>query len=147
MKKYTPTAIAIWFNIQPVMAADKTNFDEEFLRSRGIDVAIAAQLAKAPAFLPGKQEIKIYINNQFRVNTEVDINEQGEPCINSKLLETIGLENRLLLSGENDCLDIRQLWKNGEIVQRPKKQELWFFVPESIVLINYNEKTNYTYGG
>ncbi|WP_283126050.1 fimbria/pilus outer membrane usher protein [Providencia stuartii] len=147
MKKYTPTAIAIWFNIQPVMAADKTNFDEEFLRSRGIDVAIAAQLAKAPAFLPGKQEIKIYINNQFRVNTEVDINEQGEPCINSKLLETIGLENRLLLSGENDCLDIRQLWKNGEIVQRPKKQELWFFVPESVVLINYNEKTNYTYGG
>lgn len=147
MKKYTPTALLFLVNLHPAMATESITFDDEFLKSRGIDTSIAKQFAQAPAFLPGQQELKIYVNNQYRASVNVNINQDGQPCINAALLEAIGINDPRTFQGTQTCIALQQLWENSDIVPKPAKQELWFFVPERAVTTNFNQQKSYVYGG
>lgn len=147
MNKYIFLVYLSIIGLKPAIATMQVSFDEEFLKSRGIDTSIAKQFSQAPVFLAGKQELKIYINSQYRASIEVDIKDDGQICLNSKLLYAIGLNDPRILNRQNDCEKIYNLWKNSEIIQKPSKQELWFFVPSEAVIENFNEQKKYIYGG
>lgn len=147
MTKQTPIALLFWVCLHSALATETVTFDDEFLISRGIDTSIAKQFEQAPTFLPGKQELKVYINNQYRVSVDVEFNQSGQPCINAELLAAIGINDPRTSQGTKECVALQQLWENSDIIPKPAKQELWFFVPERAVSVNFNQQKRYVYGG
>lgn len=130
-----------------VYAADLTVFDDEILKARGIDVSIAQKLAAAPSFLPGEQVLKVYVNNEYKNDISINIDQQGNPCLTKNNLNDIGLILPLKIKESSECLSLISLWPASDIVKKPADQALWLFVPEKAVDPQKKNNDNYTYGG
>ena len=130
-----------------LFASDLTEFDDEILKERGIDTSVAKKLAGAPSFIPGFQNIKVYVNDIYKNDISLDIKETGELCLTKENLETVGIIRPFSIKNvNNECVSLKSEWPDSEIIKKPNQQSVWIIVPEKAI-DSSGTNGNYLYGG
>ncbi|MFP3890264.1 fimbria/pilus outer membrane usher protein [uncultured Ralstonia sp.] len=110
----------------------KAAFDADALRARGIDPALAAYFSQAPRFTPGRQRVKLIVNDESRGSASARFDEQGQLCVDRALLERAGLKVPEALQGEGapGCYDYRADHPQAEIELDPGDSTVRLVVPQ-----------------
>jgi outer membrane usher protein FimD/PapC len=70
---------------------EASTFDLETLKSRGIDPKVAAFFSESSRFLPGRQDVGLYVNENRVGTVMVRFDDQGQLCFDKNLLDKAGL--------------------------------------------------------
>jgi len=66
-------------------------FDNETLKSLGIDPTVANYFAKQARFMPGDSPVTVVVNGESREVVVAHFNQDGELCFNKTLMEHAGI--------------------------------------------------------
>ncbi|WP_195848904.1 fimbria/pilus outer membrane usher protein [Providencia rustigianii] len=146
MKVYVLTTILILLVSKSVYSSDAIDFDDEMLKSIGIDSSVAKKLSVSASFMAGEQYVKIYVNNQYKKEINITINNEGRPCLTKENLKDIGIIYPSIKE-VSKCLNLPSLWKRSDILLKPSKNEIHIIVPESAIDMRKNDVYDYKYGG
>ncbi|MET5020805.1 fimbrial biogenesis outer membrane usher protein, partial [Burkholderia pseudomallei] len=67
-------------------------------------------------FLPVKQDVKIELNSNQTYSTNVQFDDDGDPCFDAELLDTLRLRKPSDLAG---CADPEQMWPEIHMTLHP----------------------------
>lgn len=81
------SAATVWAGITPSPA-----FDTEILKSRGIDPKLAELFSKSARFIPGREQVTVFVNGERTGRLYATFNAEGELCFNEAFLNSAGLE-------------------------------------------------------
>lgn len=118
----------------------KPSFNAAFLRGDGIDIE---KFLSASGLQPGSYRVELFLNNQFSAMETiqfVDEHDNVKPCINSDLIERLGVipvdGQSLPMDINNQCIDLDQLehanWQYEQSTQR-----LYLFFPQTWLVRQY----------
>lgn len=95
LSKYAAVCI-IWAGLascERVLANEPASsaFDIETLKSRGIDPKLAELFAQSSRFLPGQEEVGLFVNGERIGSLKSRFDAQGDLCFDQQLLDKAGL--------------------------------------------------------
>lgn len=102
-------------------------FDTQTLIARGYSADIAKFFSGDSRFLPGKQEVTIALNANQTYTTNVQFDDDGDPCFDAALLDTLRLRKPSDLAG---CADPEQMWPEFHMKLHPGQFRIDMTVPE-----------------
>lgn len=85
------------FSYEKPLAKERTDienvstFDIETLKSRGIDPKLAEFFAQSARFLPGREDVTLYVNGERLGVLKARFDDQGDLCFDRRLLNKAGL--------------------------------------------------------
>ncbi|MDD9341578.1 MAG: fimbria/pilus outer membrane usher protein [Providencia heimbachae] len=120
-----------------------TNFDIDSLKSLGYGTEVAEFFMKGNQFLPGNHDVTLKLNSSAEYTENIEINENGELCINDKLMTKLKLKKINLLEG---CNPFQQVFPNGQIILHPSNFKIDLIVSENYLDPKLQGR-ELTYGG
>ncbi|KWZ37319.1 fimbrial protein [Burkholderia savannae] len=102
-------------------------FDTQTLIARGYSADIAKFFSGDSRFLPGRQEVTIALNAHQTYTTNVQFDDDGDPCFDAALLGTLRLRKPSDLAG---CVDPEQMWPEFHMKLHPGQFRIDMTVPE-----------------
>lgn len=147
----------------PLWADERSGFDLDMLKERGIDPQLAEYFRDAARFRPGEQVVTLLINGSKRGRVKARFNSQGELCFDNELLDKGGLINPRpparttatatgtsgspVETTSHACYDLREDYPQTQIELRPGKEEIALIVPTAALRPVEADFTGYSSGG
>lgn len=127
--------------------ADEITFDLQVLKARGIDPKVAEWFRHAPRFLPGEATVALTVNGSARGKTTVQIGEDGQVCVDARLLKAAGLITPPEFSDHASCFDLKTAWPQTEWLLDPSEERVGLVLPAQAVAAPGTESDNWNRGG
>lgn len=138
-------SLALWPFMALAEEKEPIDFDNETLRTLGLDPAISQYFSREPRFAPGKIPVTLTVNGIEKGTTVAHFSASGELCFDDELLEQAELEVPPE-SKDAPCYDYRNAWPATLVNQHPGQEELEIIVPTD-ALVNRDAPGNYQTGG
>lgn len=132
MFKRTLLACAVGFSCANTadavdMEAAGLEFDQETLKSLGINPTISNYFAKKARFMPGDKAVTLIVNGQDLGRTVVRIDDEGKLCVDRAFLE----QANILVPDDydNGCYDYLQRFPQAIVDVQPGQERVELVVP------------------
>lgn len=130
-------------NVDKITNNKIVNFDTSLLASLGYSKEIADFFKDSNKYLPGKHDVTIKINNTYIYQTTININENGDLCMDNILIDTLKLKQKEILK---TCSAISDIYPNAKINYIPNKSEIYLIFNENDIDLSKSD-TRYSKGG
>ncbi len=139
-------AVPLLLSACVVRGAPLPEFDEQALRQRGIDPALAQYLSNTARFTEGVQPVKMTVNGQPHGPVQARFDAEGALCFDAPLLTAVGLK-ALPISTEPSCPDLRGYYSPVQIELFPQRGEVDVRVPDQALLPLPASAPPFSHGG
>lgn len=121
------------------------DFDQDTLKSLGVNPGISRYFAKKARYLPGSSSVSLKVNGEDKGNVIVRFNEAGELCFDKAFMNQAGL---IVPSDyHDDCYDYLQAYPQTIVDASPAQEQLSLVVPSSAVMRSDTDFSEYDSGG
>jgi outer membrane usher protein FimD/PapC len=138
--------------------AEVVEFDENMLKLRGIDPALAAHFRAAPRFTAGRHVVTLNVNGSAMGRATARFDRNGELCIDRELLQMakVNVADEDLLAGTEPaidrgtdavCVDMRSLYPQASVEIDPGKAAVSLLVPTGALQAERRDMSGYARGG
>ncbi|SPY76703.1 fimbria/pilus outer membrane usher protein [Providencia rustigianii] len=104
------------------------NFDIDSLKSLGYGAEVAEFFMKGNQFLPGRHDVTIKLNGSNEYTENVEINDTGELCLTSELMNKFKLKKVNLSEG---CNTFQRIYPEGKITLHPNSYKIDMVIAET----------------
>lgn len=141
---------------KPVLATDRSVFDQEVLRQRGIDPKLAALFSQQPRFAPGQQQITLTVNGHDKGTTRARFSPNGSLCFDDALLAFAGIQRPAQWPVTLDdqeapdapgCLQLDEAFPHAQVELHPGQHRVVIVVPDQALLAQRQPAHDYSQGG
>lgn len=127
--------------------SEGTEFDEQVMRSRGLDSKVAEWFRQAPRFAPGSTTVALIVNGNSRGKVRAHFNESGQLCTDLNFIKHAGLVSPPGFSEEITCFDLRSAWSQTELTLNPSEGQISLVVPSLAIANPGAVNNNWKHGG
>lgn len=115
-------------------------FDVTTLNTLGYGKEVADFYSTGNKFYPGRQNVKLNINNARDLYLNVVINDDGGLCLDDSVIKALSLRSQLNTS--EPCPSINESYPNAKIQYSPANNTIDLVLPEEAFYVNPNKATS-----
>lgn len=130
-------------------APASVQFDQNLLRSRGLDPRLAEYFSQAPRFREGPQTVTLAVNGVPKGRLQVTFDAEGELCFSSLLLERGGIRqlDRVGAITEPGCELFARRFTHAVVQADPARGHVELLVPTDALLPDSPTRRSFANGG
>lgn len=124
-------------------------FNQDVLKSRGLDPRVADYFSRAPRFREGEQAVTLSVNGVPKGRLQMTFDAEGELCFSSSLLEQGGIRNPQHIEPVPGpgCALFAQRFADAVVQADPSREHVDLLVPTDALLPDSPARRNFVNGG
>ncbi|WP_192562843.1 fimbria/pilus outer membrane usher protein [Pseudomonas gozinkensis] len=145
-------ALIVVFGAAPVVnSAERVSvqFNQDVLKSRGLDPRLAEYFSQAPRFREGVQAVTLSVNGVPKGRVQVTFDAEGELCFTPSLLERgdIRAVDHVESAGGSGCELFARYFPDAVVQADPSQEHIALLLPSAVLLPDRPARRTFLNGG